>query len=466
MRKRTLRVPDTPAHRSASLLRRLWFAAGLTAVLLAGSLVAGVMHLRETLAWIDHTDVVIGQAHFVERLLIDEETGIRGYLLSHDRSFLEPFVAGGRELPPALDRLIALVADNPPQQVRARQIAGDAAQWRAWAERVDPAAQPDVPSLLARKKKMDALRTQLASLVALEEQLRDQRSARSRSATVTVLTATGLGALAAATVLAWFALTVLRSVEAAYAAALRRREESEESLRVLASELETRVAARTQELSTVNAELEAFSYSVSHDLRAPLRAVSGFSEAVLEDFGDQVPAQAREHLHRVRAAASRMGQLIDDLLELSRVSRGALAIETVDFSALATRVGSELARSQPRVHFQVQAGLTVRGDPRLLRIALENLLSNAWKFSRKVAAPRVEVGRAGQELYVRDNGAGFDPQYAVNLFKPFRRLHRESEFEGTGVGLATVERVVARHRGSIRAVSKPDEGATFFFTLG
>lgn len=231
--------------------------------------------------------------------------------------------------------------------------------------------------------------------------------------------------------------------------------------------------ARQAELERANRELEAFSYSVSHDLRAPLRSVDGFSQALLEDYGDQLPPEALDYLHRVRHAAQRMSQLIDDLLKLSRLSRAPMQDEDVDVSALAGEVADGLVRSAPerQVTFDIAPGLHARGDPSLLRVVLENLLGNAFKFTSKVPHARIEVGsrvtKDGEtEIYVRDNGAGFDPRYASRLFVPFQRLHSASEFQGTGIGLATVQRVVHRHGGRIRAESQPGEGATFFFTLG
>jgi signal transduction histidine kinase len=228
---------------------------------------------------------------------------------------------------------------------------------------------------------------------------------------------------------------------------------------------------RQQDLERANKELESFSYSVSHDLRAPLRSVDGFSQILLEEFADQLPAEGQEHLRRVRGAAQRMAQLIDDILRLSRINRGELHRAPVDLSELARRVGGELALANPAssVELVVQDRLSVGGDAQLLRIALENLLGNAWKFTSRVEHPRVEVGQLpNREIptyFVRDNGAGFDPVYAARLFIPFQRLHAASEFPGTGIGLATVQRIVHRHGGRVWAEGVVGRGATFFFTI-
>ncbi len=221
-----------------------------------------------------------------------------------------------------------------------------------------------------------------------------------------------------------------------------------------------------------NQELEAFSYSVSHDLRSPLRALDGFSQALLDDHGSVLDPAAQDYLHRIRAAAQRMGRLIDDLLELARITRSELEPEPVDFSALAHDVAEEVRSREPKrsVTVEVAGGVRVCGDPRLLRIALENLIANAWKFTRRHPEPRIEFGSEGHDghrvFYIRDNGAGFDMRYAGRLFGAFQRLHSTHEFEGTGIGLATVARVVRRHGGRIWAESAPNQGASFYFTLG
>jgi signal transduction histidine kinase len=228
-----------------------------------------------------------------------------------------------------------------------------------------------------------------------------------------------------------------------------------------------------RELEGANRELEAFSYSVSHDLRAPLRTIDGFSQILLEDYATELDDEGQDYLGRVRAASQHMGNLIDDLLDLSRVSRRPLRKELVDLSSVAADIVEDFRKSEPgrEVEFVTEDGITAWGDVNLLRVALENLLGNAWKFTSKEPHATIEFGSTPQddgspEYFVRDNGAGFDARYSDKLFGAFQRLHGVEEFEGTGIGLATVARIVHRHGGRVWAEGEVGKGATFFFTLG
>ena len=247
---------------------------------------------------------------------------------------------------------------------------------------------------------------------------------------------------------------------------------AEERIHQLNVELEQRVRERTIQLEAANKELEAFAYSVSHDLRAPLRAMDGFSAALLSDYPDRLDEKGRHYLERIQEASRRMGQLINDLLKLSRVTRTDFNRQQVDLSIVAQQINTNLKAQEPQrqVECEISPDLIVQGDVQLLKIVMENLLSNAYKFSgsREVAQIRVGViEKAGERVFfVRDNGVGFDMEYAGKLFAPFQRLHSMQEFPGTGIGLVTVQRIIHRHGGRVWPKSVLNQGTTFYFTLG
>jgi PAS domain S-box-containing protein len=248
-----------------------------------------------------------------------------------------------------------------------------------------------------------------------------------------------------------------------------RRRAEEEVLR-LNQELEHRVADRTAQLEAANKELEAFSYSVSHDLRAPLRHINGFSQALLEDYEEKLDAIGKDYLHQVIDASREMAQLIDDVLQLARVTRSEMRREAVNLSDIAVAIVAELRKGSARtVVVKIEDKLLTYGDKRLLRIALNNLIGNAWKFTSKRQDAEITLGsqiKNNQKVYfVRDNGAGFNMKYVDKLFGAFQRLHSADQFEGTGIGLATVQRIVHRHGGTVEAEGEVDGGATFYFTI-
>lgn len=256
------------------------------------------------------------------------------------------------------------------------------------------------------------------------------------------------------------------------------RNQGEEELLKAYAEVEKRVEERTAELAqsnaelaVINKELEAFSYSVSHDLRSPLTGIDGFSQLLLNEYADKLDEQGKGYLQRVRSAVQRMGQLIDDILSLSRIRRSEMVFKAVDLSSLAETIAEELKNNQPerQVEFIIAKNLIVNGDTRLFRVMLENLLGNAWKFTGNKPSARIEFGvkQEGDKpvFFIRDNGAGFDMTYSERIFDAFQRLHGTSEFPGTGIGLATVQRIVQRHGGQIWAEGEVEKGATFYFTL-
>jgi light-regulated signal transduction histidine kinase (bacteriophytochrome) len=264
-------------------------------------------------------------------------------------------------------------------------------------------------------------------------------------------------------------LVKLRTEELEEEVATRKKVEMQ--VRKLNEELEEKVAARTIQLEAANKELDAFAYSVSHDLRAPLRGIDGFSQALLEDYGDRFDEQGKDYINRVRTGCFRMGNLIDDMLKLSRLSRGEIDKKPVNLSEIAVSIAEDLQRTLPdrRVKFVIAPGIVASGDATLLRAVMENLLGNAWKFTGKTEDAIIEFGAVQEEgrtlCFVRDNGAGFNMDYADKLFAPFQRLHSVNEFAGSGIGLATVKRILHRHGGDIRGEGMVGQGATFYFWL-
>jgi light-regulated signal transduction histidine kinase (bacteriophytochrome) len=225
---------------------------------------------------------------------------------------------------------------------------------------------------------------------------------------------------------------------------------------------------RTTELEAANRDLESFAYSVSHDLRAPLGSIDGFAQALEMDYSDQFDDTAKEYFGWIREGCYQMRELIDGLLQMARLARAEVRREPVDLSGIATSVAESLKQSNPAraVRFDIRSGVHTIGDERLLRAVVENLMANAWKFTRNKTEARIEFGQNGSAYFVRDNGAGFDPSHASKMFRPFQRLHSNREFEGTGIGLATVQKIIERHGGRAWAEGEVEKGATIYFTTG
>jgi signal transduction histidine kinase len=469
----------------SKLLPLLLLAGAIIVFLNAWWAFQAVRTLATNALWLAHSWQVVHQVERVLSSTVNAETGERGYLISGLDSYLEPYTKAQQELPGELSHLQALTSDNPTQQRRVQDLSATVERrmlvlQRAVAMRRQSGPDMAAPLLLGGpgKVEMDRIHALCDAMEGEEDRLLAIRTASmnnsTRHAQVAVVVASTLDFL-----LIFFAFWQFareRDLRLAAQAAGERvvlaQKETEAraaEVQLLNATLEDRVRVRTAELERINRELEAFSYSVSHDLRAPLRTIDGFSLALQEDYSAAVDDNGRDYIHRVRGGVQRMGQLIDALLQLSRITRAEIIREHFSMSGLAESVASDLQEQNQdrKLLFEVEPGLDVYADPRLTRIALENLMGNAAKFTSKLAHAEVRFGWDPEQnaWYVRDNGAGFDMVYADKLFGAFNRLHGDKDFRGSGIGLATVARVVHGHHGRIWAKSAVDQGATFWFTL-
>ncbi len=435
--------------------------------------------------WVQHTYQVIAQVEIIMGSAKDAETAERGFLITGDVQFLDPYSSAVNQLPGQLESFEQLTADNPHQQQTIAEMRDRLTRRLAFLQqginlRRGGGSINELSLAIIRsgKTEMDALRQIADQMEAEEYRLLDQRKRTAQASSVRARVTLAVASVLDLVLLLVAFRFILREramrmeSELASIRLAEAREEAEERARevhALNATLEERVRQRTAELETINRELEAFSYSVSHDLRAPLRTVDGFSLALEEDYAEAIDAAGKDYIRRVRSGVQRMGQLIDALLQLSRITRAELEREDFDISALAESIASALQQENPgrQLEFRVEPGHRANGDPRLLRVALENLLGNSVKFSSKTPNALVEFGWDAENnaWYVRDNGAGFDMEYAGKLFNAFHRLHGDKDFKGSGIGLATVARVIRRHHGRIWARGVVNHGATFWFTL-
>jgi signal transduction histidine kinase len=436
----------------------LWIAlAALACVALVSYRTTSVQ--TDNARWTEHTHEVIDGANGLLTALSEAGSAKRTFVIDGNERWLADYPGALRKVAEAQASVRSLTSDNANEQRR--------------LDRLEPLVKKRLTTLeqsiaLRRTNPFDTLheaevtregaavsdeiRQIVRDLIGEERSLLSEREARAATSATYAKSAQVIGTTVS--------LVIILLAFAGLRREIARRTTAMEELRAA---VDTAVAARK--------ELEAFSYSVAHDLRAPLRTIDGFSQALLEDCGDKLDAQNREHLGRVRRAAARMAQVIDDLLALSRVTRSELRLAKVDLTALARSVATQLESAQPNRHttFVIEEGLQAQADANLVRIALENLLGNAWKFTSKNPTAHIEFGAApsiaSHEYFVRDDGAGFDMAHAGKLFGVFQRLHTTDDFDGTGIGLATVQRIVERHGGRIWADSEVNRGATFHFTL-
>jgi signal transduction histidine kinase len=430
----------------------LWLALGILGVV-AVVAYRSVDATTETVGWVEHTQQVLGQLAELSESYARTTSARRAYVVAGDASQIADVASLDARVARTVATLRALCADNEGQ-IRQLDLLERLIEQRVAG--LDTAAQhrrlvgtgTETAEGLAQGARVRTVREEMARE---EIRLLAERNAITRR-DLTHTKRWGVIATVASFAILLFVFGRLEQE-------VGRRARSEQALQ-----------HANHFLDAANRELEAFSYAVAHDLRAPLRAIDGFSQALLEDCAGKLDADGTGHLERVRSGVAQMGRLIDGLLVLSRVTR-EIVREKVDLSELATDSGARLREAHPGrdVELVVHDGLVVLGDARLLAAALDNLLGNAWKFTGKCAHARIEVGEKREDgvrvFFVRDNGAGFDPAYADKLFRAFQRLHSVTEFEGTGIGLATVQRIVQRHGGWIRAEGEVGRGATFYFTL-
>jgi len=478
---------------------RIVLVGAIVVVLLNTYLAAHALHaLVDSQYWLAHTLEVIDDTEQLVGEVRTAESAARGYILTASPAFAQQYSQSGSVVLDDMDRIQHLTSDDPlPQglmeELRARIAAKMAILDNGIAVRRGHPEGPLDPALLTAvvsdtPDRIESVRFVLQQIQDEEHSLLALRSQGAEVARRQVwISFTFAFILDFVLLVAAFELLTRASLDkdriarnaAALAANAAQIEALNRDLTGLNALLEARVEDRTRELELANQELEAFSYSVSHDLRAPLRTIDGFSLALQEDFSEKLTDEGRDYILRVRSGVQRMGSLIDALLQLSRVTRSELLTEQVDLSQLATLVFNELQAADPQrqVTFSAQPRVIAAADPRLIRIALENLIGNAWKFTSKVSDARIEFGSVSGDMtgnpsfagrtvyYVRDNGAGFDMQYVDRLFTAFQRLHGDRDFKGSGIGLATVFRIIRRHRGLIAATSEPGHGATFTFSL-
>ena len=459
------------------LLTRAFLIPAILLALLAVALGGGVALLVRQARLTQRSDQVLAQTARLRELLVDRETGLRGYVLSGDRAFLGPLERAEVRLDETLFSLRFHLREDPDQLARLEIVERMADEWAAYASRERALFETgeDYIRYFKAGEGMHRLSSMLDVLDSLGQSEQEHRRERAESAALTgrLLFWLSLGCVGAlALVLGYTSRRQLLVLARSHGEAVAAMAEREQAIRELNASLEQRVAERTHALAAVNSELEAFTSSVSHDLRAPLRQLGGFTRLLDESAGSRLDARERSYVKMLRSTAAEAVQMVDDLLSFSRVSRAELRSVAVDLNAVLASARDGLLHEQEgrEVEWVVHPLPTVRGDPTMLLLVLRNLLGNALKYTRERRPARIEVGTVnvpGAEdiVYVRDNGVGFDMKYAHKLFGVFQRLHRADEFEGTGIGLAHVRRIVQRHAGRVWGVGVPEQGATFYVAL-
>ena len=417
--------------------------------------------------WVTHTHVVLEKLQAVLIDITQAETGQRGYILTGEEKYVEPYRAGLDRVHRDIAEVRKLTADNRGQleaieglkpQVDA-MLAGLSGKMEI-RRRVGLMGAAEAVTKGNTEELMNGIRERIDEMRSTEERLLKIRLETTAAGTRKMKTVIVLGNILAILILSVAGLVIRREAT--------KRDLAEKALQQVNQHLER----RTEELSDTNSELESFSYSVAHDLRAPLRQIAGYSNVVIQDFGPGLDAEARRYLEKVEEGARKMGRLVDDLLSLSKIGRQELALQATPLDSILRQVVDDLAPecSGREVEWQIGGLFSAECDAGLMKQVFVNLLSNAVKYTGKRERAVIQVGQMMQNdqrvIFVRDNGVGFEMQYVGKLFGVFQRLHKARDFEGTGVGLAIVQRIIRKHGGRIWADAKVDEGATFFFTLG
>jgi len=443
---------------------------------IAAVLAAVVLRLSALSRGATASEHAIAEVNLLERRLIDAETGTRGFLQFGEDEFLEPKRSADRDIPISMDALRREALDAE-QRAHYQQVAQVYTRWAEMSaaaialRRAGDARHAALDTGLERKHLMDRMRQSLQVILDRETVRAADRAASAATMTRATVAVTLGVAVAVGVVLGTFTRRELTRLGGTYQSTLSEMQANTAELQALTATLEQRVEERTRQWQQGNQELEAFTYSVSHDLRAPLRHISGFSQLLGEALDRTADPQVRHYVSRIVQRTHEAGQLIDDLLEFSRTGRVEVFKASVDSDALVRTVVESVMPDAAgrRVEWSIDPLPVVDADPALMRIVFTNLLSNALKYTRprEVAtiAVRATRGDAVTTFSVEDNGVGFDMQYGDKLFGVFQRLHGADEFEGTGIGLATVRRIVARHGGETWAEGTPDRGATFWFTI-
>ena len=416
-----------------------------------------------------HSDEVINMAGESLKLVLDSETGFRGYVITTNDDYLAPWNMARSHFNNTSEELLQKVSDNSVQTAQILEIIKLYALWdtraiQALEYREKNHRNTPVEVQKMRKNLMDSLRLNFDKFITVERKIRNNRwdeAERASKQAIYIIICLGLFLGCA---LATMSLMQLRKLSKNYTTAYS-------SLSAATDHLEDAVAQRTHELTLANKELEAFSYSVSHDLRAPLRGIDGFSQILVEEYSDKLDGEALRYLKFIRTGVQKMGVLIDDLINLSRLTRSEFNLIEVDLSIIAADIMNELSRENPErkyefINFNPHI---ILADSGLVRAALQNLISNAWKYSKMKEVSIIELGQLLIDdvltYYVKDNGVGFDMRFYDKLFQPFQRLHNQAHFDGSGIGLATVARIIRKHNGVIGAKSVVGQGRIFYFTV-